>query len=149
MLRTWPHLPLSTLTNRLCWISKTFDQRLIYSLHDRSVEPIYNKASIRPEDAHCELVHQIWAQPDQPFVCKWAETTRPIRRQKTEGIQRSITTSQSGHRRPVMSLLSDFERNPQQFIRNMRKLLDQLEARKRQESNKSWPKFNRAWGVPY
>ena len=40
------------------------------------------------EEARNELAHQVWAQSDQRFVCKCAETTRPIRDQGTVSIKR-------------------------------------------------------------
>ena len=42
---------------------------------------------IRPGELHDGLVQQIWAQTDQRFVCKYAETVRQIRDQKMAGIQ--------------------------------------------------------------
>ena len=38
---------------------------------------------IRPGEAHNELAHDIWANSDQYFVGKWAETGPPIRGQNT------------------------------------------------------------------
>ena len=45
-----------------------------------------NQKFIRPGEAQNGFVHQIWAKPDQQFVCKCMETAWPTRGQKTMGI---------------------------------------------------------------
>ena len=48
---------------------------------------------IRPGEVSNELVHQIWSQADQGFVCKSKETAPSIRGQEMAEIQGSMTKS--------------------------------------------------------
>ena len=67
---------------------------------------------IDPWKSHNEIAYQIWAQSNQWFVCKCAETTRQIRSQETVEIQRSVTNSKSGLKSGTMSSAIQFELNP-------------------------------------
>ena len=45
----------------------------------------------RPGEAHRKFAHQIRAKSDQRFICKCAETARPIRGQEMAGILQGVT----------------------------------------------------------
>ena len=80
-----------------------------------------------------ELVHQIWTQSNQRFVC--TKTYPPIRDQVTVEIQRCAI---KGRGDTQMNLLIKFEFNSIiGLFQNARKLLDKSEAR--------WRKFSGSW----
>ena len=109
----------------------------------------HGQKSIRPEKAPNDFAHQIGVQFNQWFICKCTKTAWPITGQETVGIQQSMAKSQSGQRRPLMSLLTKFELNPISGLSaNARKLLDPSEVRKQWEFNEALPKVNQVWGGP-
>ena len=57
----------------------------------KSVE--HDQKLFRSGEPQNELVHQIWAQCDQRFVCKCVETAQSIIDQGTAEIQWNVTTS--------------------------------------------------------
>ena len=58
----------------------------------------------RLEEAHSELVHQIWAQSDQQYICNWAETATQIiiRGLETARIQPKVSNGLSGNEKPML-----------------------------------------------
>ena len=89
------------------------------------------------------IFHHNWAQADQRFVCKWAETARRIREQKEETGRNSL-----GYIQTWMFAHQIRAQSNQQFVYKCPKTARTIRGQKQHEFSGVKAKFNQAWGFP-